>query len=399
MGTSLPGPRELAGGQLPIEVLEAELEALVRSAGPGAAVGIDAVLLPGLAVLDDDGLGEAARRVAGAGLPLVVSWDSGTSPTRAWRSSRPPLPSAAPSAGGQGVTSPRIVCLGVRKVYQREQSGELVALERTDLEVEAEEFVCLVGPSGCGKSTLLFMVAGLLEPTEGSVQVDGQEVRGPDRSRGVVFQPDATFPWLDVRRNVEFGPSLAGLPGGEVRRIGQRNIDLVGLTDYASLLPRELSGGMKKRVDIARALANEPDVLLMDEPFGALDAMTKQRLQTSCWGSGTRAPHDPVRHARPGGGGLPGTRVTVMGATPTDPVRDGRGPAHPRTPRCGTSPEFQELRRHALGPVRSRRGRAGSPVRMSRTGERSVPSGVRRDRCPRRRTVMGICLSALWLWR
>jgi NitT/TauT family transport system ATP-binding protein len=149
-------------------------------------------------------------------------------------------------------------------VYPRAEHGDLVALERTDLDVADEELVCLVGPSGCGKSTLLFIIAGLIPPTEGEVEVDDQAVRGPHKSRGVVFQPDATFPWLDVRHNVEFGPSMAGLPSDEVRRVGQRYIDLVGLTEYAGLLPRELSGGMKKRVDIARAIANEPDVLLMD---------------------------------------------------------------------------------------------------------------------------------------
>ena len=253
-------------------------------------------------------------------------------------------------ADERGSVPPRaskISCRGVRKVYPRPGEADLVALERTDLEVGDEELVCLVGPSGCGKSTLLFIIAGLIPPTAGQVEVDGQLVRGPHKSRGVVFQPDATFPWLDVRRNVEFGPSMAGLPRDEVRRTGQRYIDLVGLTDYANLLPRELSGGMKKRVDIARAIANEPDVLLMDEPFGALDAMTKQRLQDELlqlWERDRRTilfvTHDLEEAA------YLGTRVAVMGREPNVirsilPVDLPR----PRTPAMRTSSEFQAVRR------------------------------------------------------
>jgi NitT/TauT family transport system ATP-binding protein len=244
------------------------------------------------------------------------------------------------------MATPKIACKGLRKVYPREPSGELVALERTDLEVGAEEFVCLVGPSGCGKSTLLFMVAGLTEPSEGTVLVDGREVHGPDRSRGVVFQPDATFPWLDVRRNVEFGPSLTGMPAAEVRGVAQRAIDLVGLTEYASLLPRELSGGMKKRVDIARTLANEPDVLLMDEPFGALDAMTKQHLQDELlqlWERERRTilfvTHD-LEEAL-----YLGSRIAIMGRDP-NVIRSVLTVdlPRPRTPTVRMAPEFQALR-------------------------------------------------------
>jgi len=257
------------------------------------------------------------------------------------------------------VSTPKIACLQVRKAYPRDRQADLVALERTDLEVRAGEFVCLVGPSGCGKSTLLFMVAGLIEPTDGRIEVDGQEVRGPDRSRGVVFQPDATFPWLDVRRNVEFGPSLAGLSSDEVRRIGQRAIDLVGLTDYASLLPRELSGGMKKRVDIARVIANEPDLLLMDEPFGALDAMTKQRLQDELlqiWERERRTvlfvTHD-LEEAL-----YLGSRVLVMGLEPNS-IRSVLAVdlPRPRTPTMRTEPQFQALRRTLLEHLD-----AGAPV-------------------------------------
>ena len=260
--------------------------------------------------------------------------------------------------------APKIRCQGVRKVYPRAEHDDLVALERTDLEVADQELVCLVGPSGCGKSTLLFIIAGLIPPTEGTVEVDGQVVRGPHKSRGVVFQPDATFPWLDVRRNVEFGPSMAGLPSAEVRRVGQRYIDLVGLTEYASLLPRELSGGMKKRVDIARAIANEPDVLLMDEPFGALDAMTKQRLQDELlqlWERDRRTilfvTHDLEEAA------YLGSRVAIMARDPNVirsvmPVELPR----PRTPAMRTSAEFQAVRRELWA-----RFEAGDPASVGVT--------------------------------
>jgi NitT/TauT family transport system ATP-binding protein len=235
----------------------------------------------------------------------------------------------------------------VRKVYPRDDRGELVALERTDLEVEDREFLCLVGPSGCGKSTLLFAIAGLIELDEGVIEVEGRAVDGPDMSRGVVFQPDATFPWLDVRKNIEFGPSMAGLGRDEVRRIGQRYMDLVGLTEYASLLPRELSGGMKKRVDIARAIANEPEVLLMDEPFGALDAMTRQRLQDELlelWETDRRTiifvTHDLEEAV------YLGSRVAIMGRDP-NLIHSFISVelARPRKPTMRTTPEFQAIRR------------------------------------------------------
>jgi NitT/TauT family transport system ATP-binding protein len=249
--------------------------------------------------------------------------------------------------GSPTTIQPKISCRGVRKVYAREGREPLVALERTDLVVHEQEFLCLVGPSGCGKSTLLFAMAGLIELSEGVIEVDGLVVDGPHRSRGVVFQPDATFPWLDVRHNIEFGPSLAGIDGQEVRRIGQRYMDLVGLADHASLLPRELSGGMKKRVDIARAIANEPDVLLMDEPFGALDAMTRQHLQDELlriWDAERRTilfvTHDLEEAI------YLGTRIAVMGRDPNaiHSLLDVELP-RPRTPTMRTSPEFQDIRR------------------------------------------------------
>ena len=153
------------------------------------------------------------------------------------------------------------------------------ALGEIDLDVAEREFVCLLGPSGCGKSTLLNIVAGFLAPTTGTVLVDGRPVNGPAPERGVVFQEYALFPWLTVTGNVEFGPLLQSRPAAERRRTVEHYLNLVGLRAHADKFPVQLSGGMKQRVAIARALANNPSVILMDEPFGALDAQTREVLQ------------------------------------------------------------------------------------------------------------------------
>ena len=153
------------------------------------------------------------------------------------------------------------------------------ALGEIDLDVAEREFVCLLGPSGCGKSTLLNIVAGFLAPTTGAVLVDGRAVSGPAPERGVVFQEYALFPWLTVTGNVEFGPLLQSRPAAERRQTVDRYLNLVGLRAHADKFPVQLSGGMKQRVAIARALANNPSVILMDEPFGALDAQTREVLQ------------------------------------------------------------------------------------------------------------------------
>lgn len=155
----------------------------------------------------------------------------------------------------------------------------LVAIENISLEVQDSEFLCILGPSGCGKTTLLRIIAGLSKQTSGVIEVNKKKVSGPGSDRGMVFQEFALFPWRTVRRNVEFGLELRKLTSKERRRISDFYIELVGLKGFENSYPYELSGGMKQRVGIARALANEPAILLMDEPFGALDAQTRNQMQ------------------------------------------------------------------------------------------------------------------------
>jgi NitT/TauT family transport system ATP-binding protein len=166
------------------------------------------------------------------------------------------------------------------------RGGDLHALDRVTIEVEDGHFACIVGASGCGKSTLLNIMAGLIRSTSGTIEVGGRAVEGPGADRGMVFQSYTLYPWQRVRENIEFGPSLNGVGAGERRRIADSLLEEMGLAEFARAYPRELSGGMKQRVAIARALANNPDVLLMDEPFGALDALTRagaQRFLTQVW--------------------------------------------------------------------------------------------------------------------
>ncbi|MCM3408543.1 ABC transporter ATP-binding protein [Metabacillus litoralis] len=167
---------------------------------------------------------------------------------------------------------------GLSKVYQT-KAGSFQALEDVSMYVKNEEFVSILGPSGCGKSTILRILAGLEDSTSGSVKVSDQEVVGPSVNRGMVFQSYTLFPWLNVRDNIEFGLKLKGMGSKERKEISDRYLELVGLERFAESYGKELSGGMKQRVAIARSLANNPEVLLMDEPFGALDAQTKQSMQ------------------------------------------------------------------------------------------------------------------------
>lgn len=173
----------------------------------------------------------------------------------------------------------KVVIDNVKKIYNT-RNGEMVALNGVSLDIGDNEFICVVGPSGCGKSTLLNIIAGLNNPTSGKIYVDGKEVNEPGPERGVVFQQYALFPWLTVRKNVEFGLKLKGINQKEASMIADKYLKMVDLEDFADSYPKELSGGMKQRVAIARAYAVNPEVLLMDEPFGALDAQTRTQLQS-----------------------------------------------------------------------------------------------------------------------
>lgn len=169
---------------------------------------------------------------------------------------------------------------GLCKDFETPASETVTALKDINFKTHKREFVCVIGPSGCGKSTLIRILAGLEIPTSGQVLLDGKEVRGPGQDRGMVFQGYTLFPWLTVKRNVMFGLQQAGHSNEVSEEDARQWIDLVGLTQFVDSYPHQLSGGMKQRVAIARALANQPRVLLMDEPFGALDAQTRSKMQS-----------------------------------------------------------------------------------------------------------------------
>jgi ABC-type nitrate/sulfonate/bicarbonate transport system ATPase subunit len=190
---------------------------------------------------------------------------------------RPPSGNgSAPPAGGGGRD---LRVAGVRHRYPTKDGG-LLALDRIDLEIGAGEFVCLVGPSGCGKTTLLQLLAGFFPPTEGTIAMGGERVERPGHERGVVFQhATSLYPWLSVRSNVELGLRLRRVPRSVRRSRVDDELHRVGLLEFADRASYELSGGMQQRCQIARVLANDPDVMLMDEPFGALDALTREHLQ------------------------------------------------------------------------------------------------------------------------
>jgi NitT/TauT family transport system ATP-binding protein len=177
------------------------------------------------------------------------------------------------------MTNTKINLQSVTKTFTRRGGDPVTALDDVSLDVRSGEFVVVVGPSGCGKSTLLDLLGGLTRPTSGEIVVDGRTVSGPGLDRGLVFQQYALFPWRTARANVEFGLEVKRLPRRERRDRAAAALDLVGLTAFADRYPHELSGGMKQRVAIARSLAYEPEVLLMDEPYAALDAQTRESLQ------------------------------------------------------------------------------------------------------------------------
>lgn len=166
----------------------------------------------------------------------------------------------------------------LRSVYGKGKDS-LVALEDIDLEIRKGEFVVVLGPSGCGKSTLLKTIAGYIKPSSGKCLMQGEIIKGPDWHRGVVFQSSTLYPWMNVKDNVEFGPKMRDLPKEEIKEIREYFLEQVNLTGFGEKATFELSGGMKQRVALARVLANYPKVILMDEPFGALDALTRNNMQ------------------------------------------------------------------------------------------------------------------------
>jgi NitT/TauT family transport system ATP-binding protein len=176
------------------------------------------------------------------------------------------------------MSATHIVVSNVSKVFQT-ADRELVALKDIDLEIPQGQFVCLLGPSGCGKSTLLNAVAGFAPPTSGSITADGKLVTGPGPERGMVFQEYALFPWMTVADNVAFGLEIKGMAKAEINAIVDKLLGMLSLQDFRHRFPKDLSGGMRQRVAIARVLALDSPIMLMDEPFGALDALTRRNLQ------------------------------------------------------------------------------------------------------------------------
>lgn len=167
----------------------------------------------------------------------------------------------------------------LNRTFPDSKRGDIVALENVSFEARAGEFICIIGPSGCGKSTLLQLIAGLDQPTSGKIRINGNPVTGPSAECGFVFQDYALFPWVTVQKNVEFGPKMKRFAKNLRAEIARKYIELTGLQGFEARYPNELSGGMKQRVAIARALANEPQILLMDEPFAAVDSMLRENLQ------------------------------------------------------------------------------------------------------------------------
>jgi NitT/TauT family transport system ATP-binding protein len=235
----------------------------------------------------------------------------------------------------------------INKAFPKEDGTVTQALAGVTLDIRDKEFVCLVGPSGCGKTTLLRIIAGLETATAGSVTVDGQRVTGPAPTRGMVFQEYSLFPWRRVIDNVAFGLEMKGVAKEERRKTAERYLEMVGLSQFRDAYPYELSGGMRQRVAIARALANDPEVLLMDEPFGALDAQTRNKMQKellALWGQ-TKKTIVFVTHSVDEAVYL-SDRIVVLSPRPGT-VREVIPIPWPQ-PRDRTSAEFAEVRRRVL---------------------------------------------------
>lgn len=256
---------------------------------------------------------------------------------------------------GVNMAEPKLVAQNVWKIFTPRKGEQVVAIEDLSLTVNENEFVSIVGPSGCGKSTFLAMAAGLDYSSGGSLTVNGSQVQGPGIDRGMVFQSYTLFPWLNVVENIRFALKKRFLPETEQNRLVQEHVELVGLQGFEKSFPAQLSGGMRQRVAIARALVYKPDMLLMDEPFGALDAQTRMQMQElllNVWQKHRITvlfiTHD-VDEAI-----LLSDRVYVMTARPGKLKAEIQiDIPRPRTAEVELSPRFTELRRELLGLLRT----------------------------------------------
>ncbi len=265
--------------------------------------------------------------------------------------------------------STRVVLTEIRKEYVT--AGESVlALAPTSVTFEPEEFVCVVGPSGCGKTTLLQMLAGFQAPTEGTIMVGNTHIKGPDPDRGVVFQQANLYPWLSVRKNVEFGLKMRGVPRAERAAEADRMLEMVGLELYGDRKPYELSGGQQQRCQIARVLITDPRIILMDEPFGALDAMTREKLQLELldlWRERRKTVFF-VTHSVEEAIFL-GTRVIVMGARPGRVIYDRKvwfkgDNREPVDTAIRSTPEFVAMRDEVAAKIYEAQGLIGAAVAL-----------------------------------
>lgn len=247
------------------------------------------------------------------------------------------------------IAGDRVVVESVSHRYVS-KGAQVHALADVDLTIEPGEFLCVAGPSGCGKTTLLQLLAGFLMPTEGRITIGDREITSPGAHRGVVFQQPNLYPWLSVLRNVELGPRLRGVSKGTRRTHAKKYLTMVGLQDFLEQRPYELSGGMQQRCQIARVLTNDPDIVLMDEPFGALDALTRERLQLellAIWRE-TRKTIFFITHSVEEAIFL-GSRVIVMSARPgrivlDEPVNFSSTSEQELGEELRSLPEFVELR-------------------------------------------------------
>jgi NitT/TauT family transport system ATP-binding protein len=243
------------------------------------------------------------------------------------------------------IAQPFIAFRNVHKRFRDAREGRIVhAIEDFSLEIDHGEFIMVIGPSGCGKTTLLNILAGFEQPSSGQVLLDGQTIDGPGADRGVVFQEYALFPWLTLRQNVEYGPRERGISASLIQEISDRALRMVRLEGAENRYPHELSGGMRQRVALARVLVNDPKILLMDEPFAALDAQTRARLQEEVAGlwTETRKTVFFVTHSVEEAV-LLGDRVIAMTTLPGQLKADVKI-SLPR-PRDPTSPQFNDHRR------------------------------------------------------